>query len=127
MDQAVTTLLSYLQSPALLPVAILPLVSAFRQLSRRADGTMRIDGPWRVALLAAFIGAALAGLQQALPFLIAFAVAHPLIAAIVGSVVGGAGVGFYSFGGHDLLAGLLSRVGSVTTVLPAANPPTEPK
>jgi hypothetical protein len=98
--------MNFLQTPYALLAAILLVVSAIRQLTRRADGTQRIDGPWRVCGLAAACGAVLAGLQAALPWIVAFIAAHP----VVGVVIAGALAGFGAFGGHDLLAGLLRQV-----------------
>lgn len=93
-------MLIYLQSPAILLVAVPLLVAAIRRL------WPWWDGPARVAILTAVCGAVLGAVQVCLPWIAAFVSAHPYVS----SVFVGAAAGFWSFGGHDLFAGLLSRV-----------------
>ena len=89
--------MSYLQSPYALPFAVAIVVAIVRRLAPR------IDGPYLVLSCAVLVGAAL-GVVQALAF------GGPLVEAIIA----GFAAGFVAFGGHDLLAGLLSKAGPVT-------------
>ena len=91
--------MEYLQSPLALPFVVAILVAVVRRLAPR------IDGPYLV-LSCAIVCGALLGLVQHYALGTGSTV---LGAVLVGAVSGGA-----AFGGHDLLAGLLSKAGPIT-------------